>query len=167
MKMNGITIGEPRQVYFETFFFLSLLGTRAQAPGTLQLERLWNKDVSFHHLFTPRNGNILCSSCPVCRSVHGWNFSLCSCSQHWKAKVLVTQLRLILCNPMVCSLPGSSVHGILQARILGWVDISFSMGSSQPRDRTQVSWIAGSRHYFANKGSSSQGYGFSEITMWR
>ena len=37
------------------------------------------------------------------------------------------------------SLPGSSVHGILQARILEWVAVSFSRGSSQPRDRAQVS----------------------------
>ena len=45
----------------------------------------------------------------------------------------------------VCSPSGSSVHGILQARILEWVAISFSRGSSQPRDRTQVSHIAGRR----------------------
>ena len=55
----------------------------------------------------------------------------------------VTQSCLTLCNPMDCSPPGSSVHGILQARILEWVAISFSRGSSQPRDRTQVSRIAG------------------------
>ena len=40
------------------------------------------------------------------------------------------RLCLTLCNPMDCSLPGSSVHGILQARILEWVAISFSTGSS-------------------------------------
>ena len=51
--------------------------------------------------------------------------------------------RVQLCNPMDCSLPGSSVHGIFQARILEWVAISFSWGSSQPRDRTQVSCIVG------------------------
>ena len=50
-----------------------------------------------------------------------------------------------LCNPVDCSLPDSSLHGILQARILEWVAISFSSGSSQPRDRTQVSHIAGRR----------------------
>ena len=44
-----------------------------------------------------------------------------------------------------CSPPSSSVHGILQARILEWVAVSFSRGSSQPRDRTQVSNIAGRR----------------------
>ena len=42
------------------------------------------------------------------------------------SEVKIVQLCLILCNPMDCNLPGSSVHGILQARILEWVDISFS-----------------------------------------
>ena len=43
----------------------------------------------------------------------------------------------------VCSLPGASVHGILQARILEWVAIPFSRGSPQPRDQTHISYIAG------------------------
>ena len=46
-----------------------------------------------------------------------------------------------LCNPMGCSLPGSSVHGVLQARILEWVAISFSRGPYWPRDQTQMSCI--------------------------
>ena len=53
---------------------------------------------------------------------------------HMKVKVLVTQSCLTLCDLMDCSPPGSSVHGILQARILEWVAISFSRGLSQPRD---------------------------------
>ena len=53
----------------------------------------------------------------------------------------VSQSCPTLCDPVVCSLPGFSVHGILQARILEWVAISFSRGSSRPRDRTQVSHI--------------------------
>ena len=53
----------------------------------------------------------------------------------------VTQSCPTLCNPMDCSLPGSSIHGILQAKVLEWVAISFSRGSSRPRDRTQVSRI--------------------------
>ena len=61
-----------------------------------------------------------------------------------EAKVLDAQLCLTLCNPMDCSLPGSSVHGILQVRILEWVAISFSRGSSRPRDQTWASCIAGS-----------------------
>ena len=48
-----------------------------------------------------------------------------------------------LCDPTDCSLPGSSVHGILQARILEWVAMPFSRGSSPPRDQTWVSCIAG------------------------
>ena len=43
-----------------------------------------------------------------------------------------------LCDPVDCSLPGFSIHEILQARILEWVTISFSRGSSRPRDRTQL-----------------------------
>ena len=50
-----------------------------------------------------------------------------------------------LCDPMDCSPPGSSIHGIFQARVLEWVAISFLRGSSQPRDGTQVSHIAGRR----------------------
>ena len=53
----------------------------------------------------------------------------------------VAQSCLILCNPIDCSLSGSSVHGIFQAKVLEWVAISFSRGSSWPRDRTQVSHI--------------------------
>ena len=51
-----------------------------------------------------------------------------------------------LCNPMDCSPPGSFVHGIFQARVWEWIAISSSRGSSRPRDRTQVSHIAG-RHF--------------------
>ena len=56
-------------------------------------------------------------------------------------KVLVTQSCLTLYNPMDCSPAGSSIHGILQARILEWVAIPFSRGSFQPRDQIKVSCI--------------------------
>ena len=52
------------------------------------------------------------------------------------------QLCPTLCDPMDCSPSGSSVHGISQARILEWVDISSSRGSSQPRDQTHISYIS-------------------------
>ena len=51
-----------------------------------------------------------------------------------KMNELVTQWYPTLCNPVDCSLPGSSVHGILQARILEWVAIPFPGGSSRLRD---------------------------------
>ena len=56
-------------------------------------------------------------------------------------KVKVTQLCSTLCDLMDYSLPGSSVHGILQARLLGWVAVPFSRRSSRPRDQTWVSHI--------------------------
>ena len=59
-----------------------------------------------------------------------------------KVKV-VTPSCLTLCDPMDCRPPSSSVHGILQARILEWVAIAFFKGSSQPKDQTWVSYIAG------------------------
>ena len=61
--------------------------------------------------------------------------SMCPCAQS-------LQSYLTLWDPMNCSLSGSSVHGILQARILEWVDIPFSRGSSQPRNRTCISCIS-------------------------
>jgi len=58
---------------------------------------------------------------------------------------------------MDCSPPVSSVHGILQARILEWVAIAFSRGSSSPRDQTQISCIAGrvtgEAYYFYTQAS--------------
>ena len=60
-----------------------------------------------------------------------------------KGESEVAQSCLTLCDLMDCSLPGSSIHGIFQARVLEWVAISFSKGLSQPRDHTRVSRIAG------------------------
>ena len=64
-------------------------------------------------------------------------------NQLCEVKVKVTQSCPTLCDPMDCSLLGSSVHGILQTRILEWVAVPFSRGSSHSRDRTQVPLIAG------------------------
>ena len=64
--------------------------------------------------------------------------------------MLVVQLCPTFCNPMDCSPPGSSVLGIFQAKILEWVAIAFSRGSSQPRDQTQVSCTAG--RFFTDEG---------------
>ena len=57
--------------------------------------------------------------------------------------MFVAQSCLTLCDPMDCNPTGSSVHGILRARILKWVAIPFSRGSSQSRDQTRVSCLAG------------------------
>ena len=64
-------------------------------------------------------------------------------AKEYSCEVKVAQLYPTLCNPMNYSQPVLSVHEILQARILEWVAILFSRGSSQPSDRTWVSCIAG------------------------
>ena len=75
-------------------------------------------------------------SCSVLVPPQDWGVSKQSESE-------VAQSCPTLFDPMDGSLPGSAVHGIFQARILEWAAISFSRGSSQPRDRTRVSHIAG------------------------
>ena len=67
-----------------------------------------------------------------------------------KVKVLVAQSCPTLCNPMDCSPLGFSVHGIFQARLLEWVAVSSSRGSSQSRDGTQVSYIG--RRFLYSRG---------------
>ena len=76
---------------------------------------------------------------------HLWNWgSKQAASKKAKlpVKEKVAQLCLTLCDQMNCSPAGSSVHGILQTRILEWVAILAYRGSSHPRDQTQVSCIA-------------------------
>ena len=68
-----------------------------------------------------------------------------------KVKVSAAQLPPTLCDPMDCS--QALVHGIFQARILEWVAISFYRRSSQPRDQTWVSQIAGRLHHLSHQGS--------------
>ena len=80
----------------------------------------------------------------------------------------VAQLCPTLCDPMDCSLPGSSVHGIFQATILEWAAISFSRGSSQPRDQTQVSRSVGRCFYhLSHQGSQKKkNYTFSNFKLF-
>ena len=83
----------------------------------------------------------------------------------------VAQSCLTLCDPMDCSLPGSSVHGIFQAIVLEWIAISFSRGSSQPRDWTRVSRIVDRRltiwaKYLNIKRESLHGEKYSLVLEW-
>ena len=93
--------------------------------------------------------------CWVCQKVHS-GFSIISYGKiptnflttsiflysDGKLKVLVTQSCPTLCYPMDCSLPGSSIHGIVLARKLEWAAISSSSGPSRPRNQTLVSWVS-------------------------
>ena len=93
----------------------------------------------------------LCAPCSLPASGVLWSRSLC-CKSIWDTFITLCACMLscfsqscpTLCDPMDYSLPGSSIHGILQARLLEWVAISFSRGSSRPRNGACVSCIAGS-----------------------
>ena len=95
---------------------------------------LYSSSVYFCHLFL----YLLLLLGPYC-------FCPLLCPSLLESESEVIQLCPTLCDPMDCRLPGSSVHGIFQARVLEWVAISFSRGSSQPRDRTQV--CTAGRHF--------------------
>ena len=82
---------------------------------------------------------------PRCSKAHLLSLGCGKARKKEKKESEVTQSCPTLCDPKDCSLPGSSIYGIFQARILEWVAISFSRGSSQPRDWTRVSRIVGRR----------------------
>ena len=92
------------------------------------------------------------------------------CSTSLKSESEVTPSCPTLCDHVDCSLLGSSVHGILQARILEWTAISFSRGSSQPRDQTWVSHIAGRPStLWSHQGSPvmTKISRFDKVTHWQ
>ena len=71
-----------------------------------------------------------------------WKLMQCNGSSVFMCCTELLQSCPALCDPIDCSLPGSSVHGILQAKILEWVAVPFSRGSSAPRDEIGVSYIS-------------------------
>ena len=79
----------------------------------------------------------------MCIYIYIHTYTYIYINTHTYIHTFVAQLCPALCNPMNCSPLGSSVHGILQARILEWVAIPFSRGSSWPRDWTCVSCNSG------------------------
>ena len=102
---------------------------------------IWTPYVSSYIFSFQKHENFLIIFCfPFlallsCSTMLKRNSTVCVC-------VLVTQLCPTLWDPMDCSPPGSSFHGIFQTRKLEWVVISFSRGSSRLRDRAQFSCIA-------------------------
>ena len=108
--------------------------------GAEELGKFWGSDTS------SSPWRVCSGSVMVCAQDFNRLFSRgrgCARKRGRKWNCEIAQSCLTLCDPMDCSLPGSSVHGIFQARILEWVAISFSRRSSQPRDWTQVSRIVG------------------------
>ena len=103
-----------------------------------------------HYQHPQRNGTFVAVDKPtltrvITQSPHftlGFIQGDAHCMRKWSE---VAQSCPTLCDPMDCSLPGSSVHGIFQAKVLEWIAISSSRGSSRPRDQTQISHIVGRR----------------------
>ena len=106
--------------------------------GILQARILeWVAMPSFRRSSQPRDEPPISSvSCTGRHVLYHWHHlgspTTCVCAQ----------LCLTLCNPMDCSPAGSSVHGILSARILEWVAMPSSRGSSRPRDQTCISYVS-------------------------
>ena len=105
----------------------------------------------------PYNFHIHTHSTPISASIFhsfhlgGWVLGCCLIHQsEWSCSVVSC-----LCDPMDCSLSGSSVHGIFQAIVLEWIANSFSRGSSQPRNQTWVSCIVDRCFTVWAKGSPS------------
>ena len=87
---------------------------------------------------------IATKQCDKCCNGGWWRGEGCPSSPEiGKAFAVTLSCVQLFCNPLDYSMPGSPVHGISQARILEWVAISFSRGSSPPRDQTWVSCITG------------------------
>ena len=125
-----------RQEYWSGLLFPSL--GDLPNPGIKPLSPAWLVDsLPLRHLGSPNelgfgSKELLCGFWKTIRFL-----------SKWKEESEVAQSCSTFCNPMDCSPPGFSIHGIFQARILEWVAVSFSRRSSWPRDRTWVSHIAG------------------------
>ena len=124
-------IGMQQEVKMQTTFQIADIPCKNMMCVKIKMTNVLVQCVS--GMWSP-NCDVICHIYPVNK------FELCLDE---KVKVLVSQLCLTLWSPMDYSLPGSSVHGIFYVKILEWVAIAFSRVSSQPRDWTQVSCIAG------------------------
>ena len=110
-----------------------------RAPRTLLAVNTSGGEMGWFHRGSAQELCVLDPLRPPPVYLFGWSWSVSSIV----VGVLVALSCLTLCDPMDCSLPGSSAHGILQARILEWVAIPSSRGSSWARDWTWVSCVAG------------------------
>ena len=107
----------------------------------MKLTNILSLGIKLYIIFPFQASNCIPTVLSCCHSfMGGYNMqcSYCVC-----VCVCVLLSHVWLCNPVDCSLPGSSVHGIPQARVLEWVSMPFSQGSYPPRIQTQVSHTAG------------------------
>ena len=91
-----------------------------------------------------------------------WNYNIVNQLCEWSE---VAQLCPILCDPMECSLPGSSLHGILQARVLEWVAVSFSRGSS-PIPQYKMLLVLKKKFFFSPSSGNTLNWEAPPSIMW-
>ena len=124
-------------VHLELFRGKTNFKQNSQSGDSIHVQiEWWCATNSGHACDSWNKGSSLCTSLKRQKlySLHGNSFQ--------PLESAVAQSCPTLCDPMDCSLSGSSVHGIFQARVLEWIAISFSRGPSRPRNRTRVSHIA-------------------------
>ena len=129
MSQSLLICASPFQI---TWSLMSLFWVNVQFSGTCPTPKLLHFKMRIS--LPPIYGVVYLVSWCVCRE---WGVE--------EGEERVAQLCWTLCDPMDCSPPDSSVHGIFQATILEWVAVSFSKASSQPRDWIRVSCFAGRR----------------------
>ena len=123
--------------YCEPLFFFSVWTASLAGLQSMGLQRVghyWATSLSLsfiYYLF--KIISIIVTTITAHTHAHAWIYIAVVC--------MCAQLCPTFCDPMDCNLPGSSVRGISQARIMERVATSFSRGSSWPRDRTQVSYV--------------------------
>ena len=142
-----------------------VVGTRCKGGELISLEWMWFKSLKSQraqkddlvHILAPRTRRQHIRPSRLLTPAfdsHGSHPEAGKMSSAWWCGSVAKSCPTLF-NPVNCSLPGSSVHWILQARILGWVAVSFSRGSSPPRDRTCDSCIAGGFFTMSHQGSLS------------
>ena len=132
--------------------------------GNLASKRLYNVAGTYFPTFPPSTLIL------IPQPLHLVFFCQTNYSTKSESESEVAQSCPTLCDPMDCTLPGSSIHGIFQARILEWVAISFSRKSSRPRDWTQISYIITvetfQNNHFPLLESESVGYPDMSDSLW-
>ena len=127
-------------------------GSRFTTPGNEQTRSCQEKKWTPGQGMWEMNSKLWALLYELSHLCEPWSLALSSAGAtgwwHHTVCVLVTQACPTLCDPMDCTQPGSSVHGLLQARILEWVAVPSFGGSSRPRDQTclfcLLHWQAGS-----------------------
>ena len=139
IRWNGRDCGTNKMNHCQSYQSLVFIQRRWCAFGEIGSPLLWASSRR------PIISNKYCSKLDQIKAALGKKYPKLVNRKHlifYHACVISHFSHVWLCNPMNCKPPGSSVHGILQARILEWVAMPSSRGSSWPRDRTHIFYVS-------------------------